>query len=92
MDPSLANRPAIPCLTCDEMHRGGLPLEKPPTEEPPPAVIQGLCRPSLVLLDRRELDYVSVGRLPLPDMLDGRGRLRRLQPPARIALRPRLHP
>jgi RNase P subunit RPR2 len=84
-DPTLANRPAIPCLSCHQMHHHGLPLAKPSTEKPPAAVTQEIMRPSLALFDRRELDYISADLLPLPDMLDGKRRLR-ISPDIRQAL------
>jgi RNase P subunit RPR2 len=84
-DHALADRPAIPCLTCHQMHHEGLPLAKPSSEEPPPAVTQEIMRPSMALFDRRGLDYIAAELLPLPNMLDGRRRLR-ISPDIRQAL------
>ncbi len=68
---ALAAQPAIPCLTCHQIHHEGLPLRKPASgEEKPPSTQQEINRPSLGLFDRRELRYIPVAELPLPKMLD----------------------
>lgn len=69
--PELANRPAMPCLACHRMHHEGQPLAKPPRKVPLPSTTQETYRPSLAFFDRRELAHISVGRLPLPAMLEG---------------------
>jgi hypothetical protein len=69
--PELANRPAIPCLTCHQMHREGLPLIRPAVKPTNAGPSEEINRPSLALFDRRELMSVSVSRLPLPKMHDG---------------------
>ena len=67
----LAEQPAIPCLACHQLHREGTPLARQGSEtliaRPQPEII----RPSLALFDRRERDYVPVGDLPMPAMLEG---------------------
>jgi len=70
-DPRLADQPVIPCLSCHQMHRQGPPLVRPAFKPLNPGPSQEIVRPSLALFDRRELDYIAVGRLPLPEMRDG---------------------
>ncbi len=70
-DAQLSNRPALPCLTCHQMHRHGSPLSKPQVKAEDASAHQEISRPSVALFDRREQDYVSLDRLPLPQM-DGR--------------------
>ena len=69
--PTLAGQPVIPCVTCHQLHRQGSPLARAAVKPVNPGSSQELFRPSLALFDRRELDYVAVGRLPLPAMRDG---------------------
>ena len=86
LDSKLADRPAIPCVTCHQMHRHGSPLERRTGEEPQNlGPRQELFRPSLALFDRRQLDYVPVGRLPLPQIYAG-GRAVHISPDQRQAL------
>ncbi len=86
IDPNLAGRPAMPCLTCHQMHRHGSPLEPFPAMKADDAgPKQEIARPSLALFDRREQDYVSLERLPLPQIYDG-VRLVRISPDQRQAL------
>ena len=70
-NPDLANQPAMPCLTCHQMHRHGAPLTHSETKADDASAKEDLNRPSLALFDRREQDYVSVSRLPLPQMREG---------------------
>jgi hypothetical protein len=70
-DPKLAEQAAIPCLACHQMHRQGDVLQRLAAKAVNPGPIQEIFRPSLALYDRRELDYVSLGHLPLPVMRDG---------------------
>lgn len=81
----LANRPAIPCLACHQMHREGQPLVKPPAQGPIPGPSQEIYRPSLALFDRRELAHVPAGRLALPPIREGR-RLVKISPDVRQGL------
>jgi len=69
--PELADQPAIPCLACHQMHRQGPPEARPAVKPVNPGAAQETFRPSLALFDRRELDFVPVGRLPLPAMREG---------------------
>lgn len=85
-DPHLANEPAIPCLTCHQMHRQGSPLTAAPATKPDDASArEDIGRPSVALFDRREQDYISLERLPLPQMLEG-ARLVKISPDQRQAL------
>ena len=84
-DPGLANQPAIPCLACHQMHCQGLPLVRPDLKPANPGPAQETFRPSLALFDRRELESVPVGRLPLPEMRVGERRLK-ISPDRRQAL------
>jgi len=70
-DSKLAGQPVMPCLACHQMHRQGALLARPAQKPANPGPSQEISRPSLALFDRRELDYVDVGRLPLPTMQDG---------------------
>ena len=85
LDPTLADQPAIPCLSCHQMHRHGEPLSRPQTKADDASAREEISRPSLALFDRREQDYVSLDRLPLPQMHDG-ARLIRISPDQRQAL------
>jgi hypothetical protein len=67
----LAAEPAIPCLTCHEIHHQGAPLGKSVQGQPIPGGRQEINRPSLGLFDRRELTHIPLAELPLPRMLDG---------------------
>jgi Outer membrane cytochrome MtrC/MtrF-like, domains II/IV len=69
--PQLAEAPVISCLACHQLHREGTPLAKAKPDAPMAGPQQEINRPSLALFDRRELDYIPVGDLPLPAMLDG---------------------
>jgi len=81
-DAQLADRPAMPCLTCHQMHRHGEPLSLAEPERsagvppavgraPSPPAREEITRPSLALFDRRQQDYISLDRLPLPEMSEG---------------------
>ena len=84
-DPELSNQAAMPCLTCHQMHRHGAPLTRPVTKANDASATEDINRPSLALFDRRAQDYVSVTRLPLPEMRDGT-RLVKISPDQRQAL------
>ncbi len=84
-DPRLSNQAAMPCLTCHQMHRHGAPLTRPVTKANDASATEDINRPSLALFDRRAQDYVSVSRLPLPEMRDGT-RLVKISPDQRQAL------
>ena len=85
LDPQLANQPAIPCLACHQMHRHGTPLARPAVKVDDAGPRQEISRPSLALFDRREQDYVSLSRLPLPQMYEG-ARPIKISPDQRQAL------
>jgi Cytochrome c3 len=70
-NPELTNQPAVPCLSCHQMHREGSLLIRTAVKPTNPGPSQEISRPSLALFDRRELDYVAVQRLSLPAMYDG---------------------
>ncbi len=84
-DSKLTEQPAIPCLACHQMHHEGAPLMRPTVKPPNPGPSQELFPPSLALFDRRELDYISLGRLPLPAMHDGERNIK-ISPDIRQAL------
>jgi Cytochrome c554 and c-prime len=84
-DAQLSNQPALPCLTCHQMHRHGSPLSKPSVKSDDASAHQEISRPSVALFDRREQDYVSLDRLPLPQMQDG-ARTVKISPDQRQAL------
>ncbi len=70
-DPSLASRPAIPCLACHQVHVAGKPFS---------GAGKGLCTPasgpasnaggSLCLYSRRDRAYIPAALLPIPRMQD----------------------
>jgi len=66
--PELASRPAIPCLTCHQMHREGPTLTRAAQKSANASTTEEINRPSLALFDRRELDHVPVQSLSLPKM------------------------
>jgi hypothetical protein len=83
--PELARRPVIPCLTCHQMHRQGPTLFRPAVKAANASTTEEITRPSLGLFDRRELEHVSLERLPLPKMHQG-ARAIRISPDQRQAL------
>ena len=91
--PELADQPAIPCLTCHQVHREGelLPRAARPVEKSAAqsaatsASKQELLRPSVGLFDRREQKHFSVELLPLPAIRDGT-RAVKISPDIRQAL------
>ena len=85
LDSKLADQPAIPCLTCHQMHRHGDPLPRPSQKVDDAGPHQEITRPSIALFDRRQLDYISLDRLPLPQMYEGT-RLVKISPDQRQAL------
>lgn len=70
-DAALGEAPAIPCLTCHTVHRAGTPLSPLPGRQAVPGPEQPLFPGSLALYDRRSLDHIPAGRLPLPSVVDG---------------------
>jgi Cytochrome c3/Cytochrome c554 and c-prime len=70
-DPSLANKPTIPCLACHSMHREGMPLKRARQKPDNPGPRQEIFRPSLALLDRRQMEHMPNARLPIPAMREG---------------------
>lgn len=81
-DAGLADRPAIPCLSCHAIHREGQPLVKPAQHV---AAQEELTRPSLGLFDRRSRLNIPVQALPLPVIHEG-DRPVRMSPDARQSL------
>ena len=67
----LALQPAIPCLTCHQIHHEGATQGKFIQDQHTPSDQQEISRPSLALFDRREVVHVPIAELPLPKMLDG---------------------
>jgi hypothetical protein len=84
-DRSLADHAVIPCLTCHQTHKEGVPLQKSRLGVRTPGPQQEIMLPSLALFDRREMESVPVSRLPLPEMKDG-NRLVRISSDPRQAL------
>jgi hypothetical protein len=83
--PELANRPAIPCLTCHEVHREGKPLLRGEPRVAPAGPAQEISRPSLALYDRREQKHIPERLLSMPAVREG-GRLVKMSPDRRQAL------
>lgn len=85
LDQKLAAQPVIPCLACHQMHRHGSPLVRPESKADDASPREEISRPSLALFDRRQQDYVSLERLPLPQMYQG-ARPIKISPDQRQAL------
>ncbi|MCX6631923.1 MAG: cytochrome c3 family protein [Candidatus Solibacter sp.] len=87
--PELADQPAIPCLSCHQVHREGelLPKAARPfaAQAARSAAKQEVLRPSVGLFDRREQRHFPVELLPLPAMRDG-ARAVKISPDTRQAL------
>jgi hypothetical protein len=83
-DAGLAQRPAIPCLSCHMVHREGMPLKKK-ADLRRVAAREELNRPSLGLFDRRARMNIGTEQLPLPVVLDGE-RAVKMSPERRQAL------
>jgi len=85
VDARWADRAAIPCLACHQMHRRGQP-EGPRVRRPDTAgSLQPTSSPSLALFDRRAQDHIALASLPLPEMLEGTRRVK-MSPDQRQAL------
>ena len=73
--PELADQPAIPCLSCHQVHREGELLPRAVRgdgeSDAKSSAKQELLRPSVSLFDRREQKHFAVDLLPLPAMRDG---------------------
>jgi len=85
LDSRLVDAPAMPCLTCHQMHRHGETLARPQVKVDDASAREEISRPSLALFDRREQDYISLNRLPLPQMYEG-SHLIKISPDQRQAL------
>jgi hypothetical protein len=87
--PELTDQPAIPCLSCHQVHREGelLPREARAVFAPgaKSSAGQELLRPSVSLFDRREQKHFSADLLALPAMRDG-ARVVKISPDTRQAL------
>jgi hypothetical protein len=81
----LANRPAMPCVTCHETHREGAPLRKVDVAGKVAGPSQEITRPSLAFFDRRTRHSIPVAELPLPAMREG-DRVVKMSPDQRQAL------
>jgi hypothetical protein len=84
-DAAMADQPALPCLTCHAMHREGRPFAPRSKRSALLGVEEEIARPSVGLYDRRALEHVAVGDLPLPAMREAQ-RPVRLSPDRRQAL------
>ena len=71
-DSTLSSQPTIPCLSCHQVHRHGMPLQKLAVKPENPGPAQEVNRPSLAFFDRRELGHVANQGLPLPTIYDQR--------------------
>lgn len=84
LDPSIAAKPAVPCLSCHGIHTHGQPLK----EHARRSVIsrkEEVMTASLAFWDRRTGEAIPARLLPLPEMRDGQ-RLVKMSPDARQAL------
>ncbi len=69
-DASMADKPAIPCLTCHAIHAHGNPL-KGHVRKAGISRKEDVMTPSLAFWDRRARESVSVALLPLPAVHEG---------------------
>ena len=91
--PELENQPAIPCLSCHQVHREGELMHASArraavssgNSAPQSSARQELLRPSVALFDRREQKHFSVDLLSLPVMRDG-ARAVKISPDRRQAM------
>ena len=82
----LGARPAIPCLACHQMHRGGEPARRPDYARPELiAELRKIEVYSLAFFDQRERIYRSDEELPSPAMKEG-DRLIKMSPDPRQRL------
>lgn len=75
IDPRTAERPAIPCLACHQMHRTDESAGPPAADGEGAAAAQPLLRPSLAFFDRRGRWHVPGEQLPVPEIRDGERRV-----------------
>ena len=85
VDVGWANRAAIPCLACHQMHRPGQPEAARVRRAESAGSLQATAAPSLALFDRRAQGHIALRSLPLPEMLDGKRRVK-MSPDPRQAL------
>jgi hypothetical protein len=85
VNPELATRPVIPCMTCHSVHRQGEPLPRYERGSRTAVTQTELTRPSLGFFDRRSQMPVPLGMLPLPVVKDGE-RVIKASPDQRQAL------
>jgi len=76
LESSLAEQPAIPCLSCHGVHRPGEPLGSRAERGDVAGPNQPVLPASVALYDRRSLDHVAGARLTLPTMIDGEQQVR----------------
>jgi hypothetical protein len=74
LDPDLGERPAIPCLTCHNIHHQGQPAYSPAYSNPKFISHNRVDRTStLAFFDRREQMYFDQLALPLPEIVHDGG-------------------
>jgi hypothetical protein len=83
--PEVADLPALPCLTCHEIHHKGEELGVNYRRTARLGVKQEIIRPSLGLLDRRTQQHVSLATMAVPVLREG-DRLVKMSPDRRQAL------
>ncbi len=83
--PELADKPAMPCIACHEVHRRGEPLAPRQRKIVRLAAGEEISRPSLALFDRRAQLHLGTAGMPVPQVLEGE-RVVRMSPDRRQAL------
>lgn len=68
---ALSDKPAIPCLTCHDIHTAGSVLAKVGVKGHVPGSEQDIARSSVAFFDRRTQQYIPLADLPLPEVLEG---------------------
>ena len=69
--PELADKPAIPCIACHEIHRHGEPLAPFTPGAETSAMDDEVARPSIGLFDRRTRIHLVNDSKPLPRIFEG---------------------
>jgi hypothetical protein len=85
VDAGWAERAAIPCLACHQMHRPGQPEAARVRRPESAGALQAMAASSLALFDRRAQGHIALDSLPLPEMVQGRRRVK-MSPDRRQAL------
>jgi hypothetical protein len=76
--PEFADRPAIPCQACHQVHSEGEQATKPPNRF---SMAGAVSDSSLAFFDRRESEHFAAASLAIPQLFDGAHALKMSQDP-----------